>query len=155
MLAGFAMRKHDRPVIVAIHDRVSRESACEFLKEAGLLVLPAPSCQVALNACRSALTDPVLVAEIRLPDMWGLDLARAATLFHFKTLVICISEKELRQQCQEEINERGWLCLKTFSPQAILQAMQDSSAVANSSRQQPSHAITGTPATRPQTRNCG
>ena len=149
------MRKHDRPVIVAIHERASRETTCEFLKEAGLLVIPAANCQAALSACRSALIDPVLVAEIRLPDMWGLDLARAATQFHFKTLVICISDKELRQQCQDEINQRGWIWLKNCSPQMILDAIHDNSAAAISSRQQQSHAISSTPSARPQTRNCG
>ena len=149
------MRKHDRPVIVAIHDRVSRETTCELLKEAGLLVIPAPNCKAALSACRSALIDPVLIAEIRLPDMWGLDLARAATQFHFKTLVICVSEKELRQQCRDEINERGWIWLKTSSPQEILKVIHDTHGAAISSRQQPSHAISGIPAAPPQSRNCG
>ncbi|HYI93752.1 MAG TPA: hypothetical protein VEX68_09435 [Bryobacteraceae bacterium] len=97
----------------------------------------------------------MLIAEIRLPDMWGLDLARAATQFHFKTLVICVSEKELRQPCQDEINQRGWFWLKTFAPQEIFKIIQDSSSAAISSRQQQSHAISGIPPASEQSRNFG
>jgi DNA-binding NtrC family response regulator len=144
--------KSGRLVIVAIQDRAQREKTCEFLRQDGFAVVPAQSCQYALTACRSAATDPVLVAEIRLPEMWGLDLARAATQFHFKTLVICISERQVRRECQDEMNERGWMWLKNASPEIICQAIRENLTPA-ASRHKPSHAFTGIPGSQPQSRD--
>ena len=146
--------KTSRTVIVAIHDRAPRDKTCDYLRDAGFMVVPAPTCQFALTACRSAAMDPVLVVEIRLPDMWGLDLAREAAQFHFKTLVICISEKELRKECQEEMSQRGWIWLKDGSPESILEAIHQVMAP-SPRRQKTSHAVTGISSVETQSRNFG
>jgi DNA-binding NtrC family response regulator len=117
--------KSTRLVIVAIHDRSQREMVCRAIGDAGFEVIEAPTCQDALTACRGAGTVPILIAEVRLPDMWGLDLARAATQFHSKTQVVCLASKEPKSECRKEIHSRGWLWLTQSTPETLVSAVQN------------------------------
>lgn len=116
-------RKSKELVIVAIHDRSQREQACSALEDAGYEVIAAPNCQAALTACRGAGTDPILVTEVRLPEMWGLDLARAATQFRSRTRVVCIADREPKLGVAREIAERGWRWLIKGNSTGILEAI--------------------------------
>jgi DNA-binding NtrC family response regulator len=136
-------------VIVAIHERSEREIACRAIAEAGFEVIEARTCHEALTACRAAGTVPILIAEVRLPDMWGIDLARAAAQFHSKTQVVCIVSKVPRAECRQEFSDRGWLWQTERSPETLLTAIKSfDEPVLQKYRQ--SHAEGDSPTAKPE-----
>lgn len=97
-----------RRVLLVMRKSSERNQAVAALKKAGYDVVSHDNCHDALRYCRQTITLDVLVAETEVPSMWGLELARVASVCHPEMAVICVGKSDPKPHVQRELTDRGW-----------------------------------------------
>jgi CheY-like chemotaxis protein len=95
-------------IVVAIRNATERRRLAEALQNAAYHVTAKDNCHDALLACRQFPPVGALVAQLELPDMWGLELARCASQYNRNLIVVCIFASEPKLHMKLELAERGW-----------------------------------------------
>lgn len=97
MLVTLTTDGHPRPpnehatILVVDDDAEVREIVAEFLTDAGHHVLQADGGQAALRVIKEAAHVDLLITDVRMPDISGIELAERITRDHDDLKVILIS----------------------------------------------------------------
>jgi CheY-like chemotaxis protein len=88
----------------------------------------APTCYEPLKASRSHLPVEVLILDLHLPDMTGLELLhhlQAHPSTRFLPLIFCTAATENEVQQALDIAPRAWVVWKPFKLQALTSAISE------------------------------
>lgn len=114
-------------VLVVDDDQLMRKMLHVQLEQAGYSVCSASNGHDALRTCHQSIQPlDLLVTDLNMPHMSGLDLAARAVRLLPPLRIIVISGAA----CEEELQvcrERGWMFLsKPFRPEQLLESVRES-----------------------------
>jgi len=95
-------------ILLVMRNASERRAMAEEFTKAGFTVVAEDNCHDALRFCRKCRVLHALVAEVTLPYMWGVELARSASQFHSRLVIVCLCNAEPRRSVKEELAARGW-----------------------------------------------
>lgn len=110
-------------VLLAEDEEVVRKLVVELLRRAGYQVLAAANGQLALEAAQ-AHAGPIhlLISDVAMPAMTGLELARRIGLLHPAIKILLISGYSDPAAVEDLQQQPGFAYLrKPFTPQTLLQ----------------------------------
>jgi CheY-like chemotaxis protein len=110
-------------ILLAEDEEIVRKLVMELLRRAGYQVLSAENGQLALEAARSH-AEPIhlLISDVAMPAMTGLELARQIGLLHPKIKILLISGYSDPASVEDLQQQPGFAYLrKPFTPQTLLQ----------------------------------
>jgi CheY-like chemotaxis protein len=114
-------RDAPREVLVVDDDSASLDAVCELLTMAGYLPDRAGDAQAALKSLQARPFD-VLITDVALPDISGVELARQATTLHPGINIIFASGNAMSER--EDFGFRWTALRKPFSTDALLAAIR-------------------------------
>ncbi|MGH9467949.1 MAG: response regulator [Terriglobales bacterium] len=120
-------------ILLAEDEEIVRHLVIELLTRDGYTVLAAANGSLALEVAR-AHRRPIhlLISDVAMPQMTGLELARQISLLHPAVKILLVSGYSDPAAVEELKQQAGFAYLrKPFTPQALLQqarALLDSSA---------------------------
>jgi len=111
-------------ILVADDDAGMRESLARVLRREGFTVVPAEDGTAALEALRRTRVD-LLVADLRMPGLDGLELLRAAKLVAPETEIVVISGHGTVEEAVEAMKEGAYDFLtKPFDRGALIRTVR-------------------------------
>ncbi len=111
-------------ILVADDDAGMRESLARALRREGFTVVPAEDGTAALEALRRSRVD-LLVADLRMPGLDGLELLRAAKLLAPETEIVVISGHGTVEEAVEAMKEGAYDFLtKPFDRGALIRTVR-------------------------------
>lgn len=118
-----AGRSSRRCVLVVDDDRLVCALTSEMLRELGFEVHEAYSAAAALKSLRAGLKVHMLVTDIRMPDMSGVELAELVQAENAAMRVLYVSAYAMETRNAHENRLRGELLTKPFTFAELERAM--------------------------------
>jgi DNA-binding NtrC family response regulator len=113
-------------VLVVEADSELRRTAQAALESRGHRVFVSDDALRAFHTFGKWKSIDLLVTDLHMPYMTGLQLAREATMIHHSLAVVIASATFPRMELVEYMDQRGWRFLsKPYGPTVLLQAVQE------------------------------
>lgn len=115
-----------RRILVVDDTPEVRSLVCRILESFGYDVIEAPDGPAAVVACQNLKGEiDLLLTDVKMPGMDGVELARTVTAFFPSVRVLYISGQCDVDELQDQVSKKGFGFLsKPFVPQMLIEAVE-------------------------------